>query len=797
MKNTALLTVLMILALFQVSAADRIIENPPFSVGTHSNVNIFKVTLNEKETLLTMMISHSPTFWIRIDSDTYIRANGQKHIVKSAEGIELDKETYSDESGKTIFTLKFDPINPDTKHLDFIESDCEDCFKIWGVELQSNVLTNRQEIPQKIKDEAIIKEDGKPLEIPQLKAGNATFKGRFLGYVPDMNWTVNVYVNNPITSSQEELEVTIGEDGSFELQVPLITTMQVLFRNPIYNRYILLSPNKETTVYIDLQQRSCQESQYRVDRCAKSKYMYYGGANAEINNQMHDLDPSDYYHNTLYNQDAYKEIAGMTADQYKQYILGMVDDLSREFSQKGLTKKALEFAMMDLHFAAIYKLMFGDYELKDAYRRVHNLSREDGLAGYKDPEFDKNYYSFLKDFDINRNHSLYSEGFGNTVNMLGFLDRKRFRIFSLDDSQFRQLIESGSIAQEDLGIAETLRKQAWENWDKQSMQVYRESGVLFVQTLIDSGKLTGKYLTEANKSLALYADSKNNYPSLHESSIGLHIDLLQDRIFTSEELGAIYQSSFAKHNELMELSPELQEKEQKFYQKYAGEINAIHTKKDIEKSKAYLGDILGSTEGIVFDFLEIKSLGRKFEEYTPLTSMELSNLSKMKNPFYFDYLTQKNNQLLVLIEENKNKKGYNIHEAPEGSGDNFFSDLMKPFEGKVVLVDFWATWCSPCLRAMKQFEAAKKELQEKGVVFVYLTDESSPLGTWQNMIPDIQGEHFRMKYEQYNALKMKFEMNSIPTYLILNKKGEQIYFRVGFEGVDALKRILNGALAEE
>ena len=796
MKKLTLLTVLMIFALFHVSAAERVIENPPFSVGTHSNVNIFKVTLNEEETLLTMMISHSPTSWIRIASDTYIRVNGQKYIVKSVEGIELDKEVYSDESGKTIFTLKFDPIDPDAKHLDFIESDCENCFKIWGVELQSNVLTNRQEVPQKIKDEATIKEDGKSLEAPRLEAGNATFKGQFLGYVPDMKWIVNVYVDNPITSNQEELEVALQEDGSFELQVPLVTSMQVLFRSPICNKYILLSPNKETIVYADLQQKSCQESEYRVDRCPPSKYMYFGGANAEINNQMYDFNVWDYYNNTFYNQEAYKEIAGMTAEQYKYYILEIVNNLSREFSQKGLTKKALEFAMMDLRFTAMHKLMFGDSDLRDAYRQTHNLSRGDELVGYVTPEFDKNYYSFLKDFDVNRNLSLYNNLFGNVVNSISFLNHKRIRVSIHDDNLFQQLIESGSIAPEDLGVAEVLRKRTWGNWDEQYMQAFRESGVLFTQTLIDSGKLTGEYLTEANESLSLYADSKNDYPLLIESSIVLYNGLLRDGIFVYEELSDIQQSSFAKHNKLMEMSPELQEEVQKFYEKYAEEINTIQSKRHFEKSIAYIGDILGSTEGIVFELLEVKPLGRKFEEYTPLTAPELNNLSKMKNPFYFDYFKEQNDQLLVQIEKNKNKEGYNIHEAPEGNGDSFFSDLMKPFEGNVIFVDFWATWCGPCRSAMKQFEPAKKELQEKGVIFVYLTDESSPLATWQNMIPEIHGEHFRMKDEQYNTLKKKFGVDGVPAYLILNKKGEQIYFRVGFEGVDAMRRILNGALSE-
>ena len=93
-----------------------------------------------------------------------------------------------------------------------------------------------------------------------------------------------------------------------------------------------------------------------------------------------------------------------------------------------------------------------------------------------------------------------------------------------------------------------------------------------------------------------------------------------------------------------------------------------------------------------------------------------------------------------------------------------------------------------------EFEPAKERLKEKEIVFVYLTDESSPLTAWQNMIPDISGEHFRLKSAQFQYLKKKFGANGIPSYLVLNKDGEQIYFRVGFEEAESLERIIMDAL---
>lgn len=47
----------------------------------------------------------------------------------------------------------------------------------------------------------------------------------------------------------------------------------------------------------------------------------------------------------------------------------------------------------------------------------------------------------------------------------------------------------------------------------------------------------------------------------------------------------------------------------------------------------------------------------------------------------------------------------------------------------------------------------EKELKDKDIIYLYITGETSPLGTWKNMIPDIHGEHFRVTDEQWSYLR--------------------------------------------
>ena len=631
MKNF-FLCILFLGVLSCTSNTDIVIENPPFSVDSHSNVFITEIRMNEKATFLTLTIDFEPNSRYAISSETYIRVNGEKYDVKSAEGIEFDKDIKSDKSGKAVFTLEFDPVDRDAKRLDFFESDCDRCFKIWGVELKSNVLTNRQEVPQEVKDAAIVTDDGGSLEIPQLKEGSATIKGRLMGYVPDMGWEVLISTFDPITGMEERFKTPVLEDGSFDLQVNMITTMQAYFHIPVYSGHILLSPDKETTVYFDLQQRSCQKAQHRVDKCQESKYVYFGGANAEINNQINDLNILQVISDLFYSEQVYRDISGMTAAKYKSYILYKMNRGIRELQKKGMTKKTFEFAMINMRLKASYMLLSANSILASAYASTTNI-KEDGVAGYKSPELDDNYFSFLKELDINHQMNLYCSDFLFLINTISYV---------VGEEKMKETIES--------------------------------------------------------------------------------------------------------------------------------------------------------SDGIFYDLMKTQQLGINLKQDKPITEKEFSDFPKMENRFYYDHLKEKNNRLLAKIEAEKNRKGFNLNEVYKDESEILFSELLKPYAGNVILVDFWATWCMPCLFAIQQFESTKKELMEKGVVFVYLTNETSMLNTWNDMTLTISGEHIRLKDKQYNPLANKFGVEAIPAYIILNKKGEQVYFNTGFESVQIMTDLLTKEL---
>lgn len=162
-------------------------------------------------------------------------------------------------------------------------------------------------------------------------------------------------------------------------------------------------------------------------------------------------------------------------------------------------------------------------------------------------------------------------------------------------------------------------------------------------------------------------------------------------------------------------------------------------------------------------------------------------IADTKHEFIIKACKTAQEELRAKLAEAENRA--KIEKTPDNE-EKLFDDIIAPHKGKVIVVDFWNTWCGPCREAHKAIARLKEgELKDKDIVWIYIANESSPEAAYKTLIADIKGLHYRLTYREWDVLQSKFGFSGIPSYVLVDKDGKYA-LRNDLRYIDTMKREL-------
>lgn len=132
----------------------------------------------------------------------------------------------------------------------------------------------------------------------------------------------------------------------------------------------------------------------------------------------------------------------------------------------------------------------------------------------------------------------------------------------------------------------------------------------------------------------------------------------------------------------------------------------------------------------------------------------------------------------VKVEDTSAKKGENIEKITEATSQ--FEDLegnpiaIADYKGKRVLLNYWATWCRPCIEEMPSLLRSQAILEKENYIFLLASDQ-----TLEEIKDFKEKRNFDFKYIKYNGSWAEEQINSLPTTYIYNEEGEKVEKIIG------------------
>lgn len=138
-------------------------------------------------------------------------------------------------------------------------------------------------------------------------------------------------------------------------------------------------------------------------------------------------------------------------------------------------------------------------------------------------------------------------------------------------------------------------------------------------------------------------------------------------------------------------------------------------------------------------------------------------LSFVQNRDYKNYINQKRD-LLKTLSKGSPAKSFIINDI-EGKIVS-----LKDLKGKVIYLDFWASWCGPCIYDMKLMENVKEHFKDNpDLIFIYISLDKE--AEWREAVEQYKVKGINVRVDEDSNLVKSYGVRGIPAYFLIDKNG--------------------------
>ncbi|WP_422075123.1 TlpA disulfide reductase family protein [Tranquillimonas rosea] len=121
-----------------------------------------------------------------------------------------------------------------------------------------------------------------------------------------------------------------------------------------------------------------------------------------------------------------------------------------------------------------------------------------------------------------------------------------------------------------------------------------------------------------------------------------------------------------------------------------------------------------------------------------------------------------------------------VHDDPRPASDKSFSDAdggdhsLADYEGQVVLLNFWATWCAPCREEMPALDSLQAEMGGDDFQVVPVATGRNSLTGIRKFFEEEGVEALPIRLDPKQALAREMAVLGLPITVLLNRAGQEI-----------------------